>query len=398
MDQNQKKLCLAADLPPAARAALQEQLQRLTDIKIVDQGADLTLTLKSPPDPTPEILTLPRSKNKARLGEWLGALSQALHPRAIDLKFGALSLLPAQKILKTPDLSLPLTDREAEVLRYFFTHPSQVISREDLLQNVFRYHADADTRTVETHIYRLRQKLESANCQGLLITEDGGYRLSTPEKTAAEQGNVILYMLAALALLGLVVASLSSGSDRSQSAAEIDRLENKLWSEIATVESAITECVLTYPRLPDESGPASSNPNKPYPLSADLNHPETGSPLATIKCPGAPLSRQTIFDQPQHRLDFFINTPAISAKYYNTESEGVMIKIIWDRLVAGISNSAFYEAATRLDKRFSQCKAEVRSTSWPGDDDDCDSSASTKICFLYWIKVNPGHSNQDPGC
>ena len=56
---------------------------------------------------------------------------------------------------------LDLTPREFRILRYFLDHPNQVVSRDALLSNVWGYDTGAFTRTVDTHMARLRQKIES---------------------------------------------------------------------------------------------------------------------------------------------------------------------------------------------------------------------------------------------
>ena len=54
----------------------------------------------------------------------------------------------------------PLTDREVHLLRLFLDHPHEVISRDRLLNDVWGYGAYPSTRTVDTFVYRLRQKIE----------------------------------------------------------------------------------------------------------------------------------------------------------------------------------------------------------------------------------------------
>jgi two-component system alkaline phosphatase synthesis response regulator PhoP len=56
---------------------------------------------------------------------------------------------------------LELTPREFRILRYFIDHSDQVVSREALLNHVWGYDSSAFTRTVDTHMARLRQKIES---------------------------------------------------------------------------------------------------------------------------------------------------------------------------------------------------------------------------------------------
>lgn len=70
--------------------------------------------------------------------------------------------------------SVTLTEKEVAVLVYL-ARRDQPASREDLLRDVWRYAPDTDTHTIETHIYRLRQKIEAdpAEPRYLLTTKDG---------------------------------------------------------------------------------------------------------------------------------------------------------------------------------------------------------------------------------
>ena len=71
-----------------------------------------------------------------------------------------------------------LTEKEAAILRFLYRAREQVVDRDTLLREVWGYNAAVATHTLETHIYRLRQKIEidPARAQ-LLVTEAGGYRL-----------------------------------------------------------------------------------------------------------------------------------------------------------------------------------------------------------------------------
>jgi DNA-binding response OmpR family regulator len=73
-----------------------------------------------------------------------------------------------------------LTDKEAHILRYLYRAGSKPVSREELLAEVWGYNAQVSTHTLETHMYRLRQKIEPNPAKArLIVTELGGYRLAT---------------------------------------------------------------------------------------------------------------------------------------------------------------------------------------------------------------------------
>lgn len=86
---------------------------------------------------------------------------------------------PGSKILTTDKGSkLKLTEKETAILRYLYRAEKKVVPREILLQEVWGYNSGVTTHTLETHIYRLRQKIEPDPSQArLLVTETGGYKL-----------------------------------------------------------------------------------------------------------------------------------------------------------------------------------------------------------------------------
>ena len=95
-------------------------------------------------------------------------------------KLGPYSFRPALKLLVcADDTKIRLTEKETNILKFLYRAPIPVVPREMLLQEVWGYNAAVTTHTLETHIYRLRQKIEPdpANVQ-LLLTETGGYRLN----------------------------------------------------------------------------------------------------------------------------------------------------------------------------------------------------------------------------
>ena len=95
------------------------------------------------------------------------------------LHIGPYEFRPSSKILvDDKGRKLRLTDKEANILRYLFRAGARAISREELLAEVWGYNAGVTTHTLETHVYRLRQKIEQPEHPPLLITEAGGYRLA----------------------------------------------------------------------------------------------------------------------------------------------------------------------------------------------------------------------------
>mgnify|MGYP002573405113 CR=1 FL=1 len=76
--------------------------------------------------------------------------------------------------------AVKLTEREVSILKYLYKAGSKIVNKTELLAEVWGYNPEATTHTVETHIYRLRQKIEQDDGQGrVIITEDNGYRLRT---------------------------------------------------------------------------------------------------------------------------------------------------------------------------------------------------------------------------
>jgi len=95
-------------------------------------------------------------------------------------KIGPYTFQPAAKMLMEEDgKKVRLTEKETNILKYLYRAGDKVVTRDVLLHEVWGYNAGVTTHTLETHIYRLRQKIEPdpANAR-LLITESGGYKLT----------------------------------------------------------------------------------------------------------------------------------------------------------------------------------------------------------------------------
>jgi len=103
------------------------------------------------------------------------------HEQSEDAVFtiGPYTFKPANKLLLDPKGGkIRLTEKETSILKYLYRAGESVITRDVLLHEVWGYNAGVTTHTLETHIYRLRQKIEQdpTNAE-LLVTEAGGYKL-----------------------------------------------------------------------------------------------------------------------------------------------------------------------------------------------------------------------------
>ena len=116
----------------------------------------------------------------------LGVLMARLraHLRQFELsddatfQIGPYSFRPAVKMLIAGTKKIHLTDKETAILKYLYRVGDRPVSREVLLGEVWGYNAGVTTHTLETHIYRLRQKLEPVPGEHrFLVTEPEGYRL-----------------------------------------------------------------------------------------------------------------------------------------------------------------------------------------------------------------------------
>jgi DNA-binding response OmpR family regulator len=103
------------------------------------------------------------------------------HETSEDAVFtiGPYTFRPGLKLLINPKGSkVHLTEKESSILRYLYRAGRRPVSRDTLLQEVWGYNSGVTTHTLETHIYRLRQKIErDAATPAFLLTEVGGYKL-----------------------------------------------------------------------------------------------------------------------------------------------------------------------------------------------------------------------------
>jgi DNA-binding response OmpR family regulator len=94
-------------------------------------------------------------------------------------KVGPYTFKPSAKMLIRDDnKKIRLTEKETAIIKFLYRAGEQVVGRDVLLHDVWGYNAGVTTHTLETHIYRLRQKIERDPSHAeLLVTEGGGYKL-----------------------------------------------------------------------------------------------------------------------------------------------------------------------------------------------------------------------------
>jgi len=119
-----------------------------------------------------------------RLGVLLARMRAQLrqHEQSEDAVFtiGPYTFRPSAKLLTHGESKkkVRLTEKETSILKYLYRSGDVVVGRDKLLGEVWGYNAGVTTHTLETHVYRLRQKIEQdPSAAEILVTEPGGYRL-----------------------------------------------------------------------------------------------------------------------------------------------------------------------------------------------------------------------------
>jgi DNA-binding response OmpR family regulator len=104
------------------------------------------------------------------------------HEQSEDAVFtiGPYTFRPSAKLLldAATRKKVRLTEKETSILKYLYRAGDRIVGRDALLNEVWGYNAGVTTHTLETHVYRLRQKIERDPARAeILVTEPGGYRL-----------------------------------------------------------------------------------------------------------------------------------------------------------------------------------------------------------------------------
>ncbi len=112
-----------------------------------------------------------------------GSAEQPVEPPGQDqVTLGDRTVDFAALEIRGGDQTVHLTVMEAELLRYLLTHPDRVVSRKEILEEVWHVQSDTDTRPIDNFIVRLRRYLEEdpANPVYFLTARGVGYRFASP--------------------------------------------------------------------------------------------------------------------------------------------------------------------------------------------------------------------------
>lgn len=118
-----------------------------------------------------------------RAADLIDAMRRAYHlskevPEEIRIGDGTLDTVDCLWI-RMGELPVRLTEKEVSILLHLHGASGVSVTREDLLHRVWAYASDAETHTLETHIYRLRQKIEKdPAAPAILLTDDAGYKIA----------------------------------------------------------------------------------------------------------------------------------------------------------------------------------------------------------------------------
>jgi len=198
---------------------------------------------------------------------------------------------------------------------------------------------------------------------------------------SSQRGSIFAYILIAIALMGLLIITLSGGPQKSAETGQLDELTDGIQSDLKTIVSMINDCAINYPAPVDRNGDGLicsdstvaspdpchavaviDNPNPPFPLynnALDATaYGATAVNINTIICPGAPGAvKPSIFSsttaQKLTKLDVLSTTSTYIVKYLNDVNEGVLISVT----PRGTPSALWPEVMARLNSRYSPCQA-----------------------------------------
>lgn len=180
---------------PSLRQVVAEQLSLHPEHEVVEDAPDLVVSDGVTDHAVPHLIlgrasALPVGSAVVALPLRLGAVNDQVRyllssrTRLSARSTGPIALGPfmlhpddSQLVHQDSGQILRLTDKERLFLLTLLDAPGHALDRKTLLDSVWGYADSVETHTLETHLYRLRQKLETCNGQDLIVSGDGLYRL-----------------------------------------------------------------------------------------------------------------------------------------------------------------------------------------------------------------------------
>lgn len=153
----------------------------VADFKALPAGALVVTTEEAPLELANAVITV--RKGGLRMGGLLREIAQMRLQQAEDMAFGEFFVLKARpKQLVRGQVCVDLTDKEVAIIQCLISAGAEGESREGLLKKVWGFDSSLDTHTLETHIYRLRNKIrellrEDTGEDGLIAATQGGYAM-----------------------------------------------------------------------------------------------------------------------------------------------------------------------------------------------------------------------------
>jgi DNA-binding response OmpR family regulator len=169
-----RALRLESNVPIVMLSARGEELDRVLGLEI---GADDYVTK---PFAMRELVA--RIRAQLRRVEMGTSRPGAAQPEAETVAVGELRIIPTERRAYIGAEEIGLKPKEFDLLLYFATHADKVLSRAQLLREVWGYDVPVDTRTIDVHVRWLRQKLERVrgNVPQIETVWGIGYRLAPP--------------------------------------------------------------------------------------------------------------------------------------------------------------------------------------------------------------------------
>lgn len=167
------------------------------DVAIIDQAPEKTFQLQKNFPHIPMFVLLKNGEEKPQntplvkylnkplslygfINDLRASINLANLSSAGNLRFNDYELRPLSKEIYSfkRQEAIKLTEKEVAIIQYLYKTDSRNVTKNELLQEVWCYNPDVTTHTIETHIYRLRQKVEHNGAdEPFIVTEEGGYQL-----------------------------------------------------------------------------------------------------------------------------------------------------------------------------------------------------------------------------